>query len=228
VPKTTILAPQRGRDRTPGHFRNSAWPWPATHPGQPCPRSRRPRVTYDYWMFRGPCGTAANPELHVTLDWACDDGRGRFRYGAGSLKRPGPATASCHGRPTSPRTTRSCSSGAPAPFWRVYLREGLRRGRFRREGKPTITGSSTADGHVQHRQPDPARHGRAQLELSKPLRESHVHPSTPARSAKHTTTQLFWTFVAVCPRRARPAPSRTARGQARAFDCQTADPGLKG
>ena len=37
----------------------------------------------------------------------------------------------------------------------------------------------------------------AQLELSKPLREAMFTEHTRSRR-KHTTTQLFWTFVAVC------------------------------
>ena len=37
----------------------------------------------------------------------------------------------------------------------------------------------------------------AQLELSTPLRDAMFTEHTRSRR-KHTTTQLFWTFVAVC------------------------------
>jgi phage replication-related protein YjqB (UPF0714/DUF867 family) len=37
----------------------------------------------------------------------------------------------------------------------------------------------------------------AQLELSKPLRDAMFTEHSRSRR-KHTTTQLFWTFVAVC------------------------------
>ena len=45
---------------------------------------------------------------------------------------------------------------------------------------------------------DPPRPlGGAQLELSTPLRDAMFTESSRPRR-KHTTTQLFWTFVAVC------------------------------
>jgi len=43
----------------------------------------------------------------------------------------------------------------------------------------------------------PIGKGGAQLELSTPLRDAMFTENTRPRR-KHTTTQLFWTFVAVC------------------------------
>jgi Poly-gamma-glutamate hydrolase len=62
----------------------------------------------------------------------------------------------------------------------------------------------------------------AQLELSKPLRDAMFTEHTRSQR-KHTTTQLFWTFVAVC----RDALDRVQAEQLVArpgLQCRTADP----
>ena len=62
----------------------------------------------------------------------------------------------------------------------------------------------------------------AQLELSKPLRDAMFTEHTRS-GRKHTTTQLFWTFVAVC----RDALDRLQAEQIVArpeLQCRTADP----
>jgi phage replication-related protein YjqB (UPF0714/DUF867 family) len=62
----------------------------------------------------------------------------------------------------------------------------------------------------------------AQLELSTPLRDAMFAEHSRSRR-KHTTTQLFWTFVAVC----RDALDRLQAEQVVArpgLQCRTADP----
>ena len=118
------------------------------------------------------------------------------------------------GRPACPLTTRSCSSGAATPPCGVTCWKGCAR--------PISTRGTPAHGELNGNAPcnivnrtlgaQQTLGMGAQLELSTPLREAmFTEHNRPRR--KHTTTQLFWTFVAVCATRSTGSkPSRSMPG----------------
>ena len=202
VPKTTILAPHGGGIK-PGTselclavagYRKSSLP-------QVPPSG----VTYDYWMFEG-VRELGNAALHVPLD------RLRRRRGRLAVRRarstPLPCTASGRGAARlSPKTSRSCSSGAAMPPLRGV--PAGRAGAMPTSTPGTRAGNGELDGNANHatsstapcaRSWSPAPRcspGARSWSSARPLREAmFTEHSRPRR--KHTTTQLFWTFVAVC------------------------------
>jgi phage replication-related protein YjqB (UPF0714/DUF867 family) len=158
------------------------------HPAN-LPQTPPAGVTYDYWMFEG-VREGDNRELHVTST-GCDD-EVAVSLCAGSLN-----ALALHGFSDDDQVVLvggATPDSTPNPL-RESLLDGLR------------------DAHFAVR--DPGEHGElngndpcnivnrtmlgmgAQLELSTPLRDAmFTEHSRPRR--KHTTTQLFWTFVAVC------------------------------
>jgi phage replication-related protein YjqB (UPF0714/DUF867 family) len=186
VPRTVILAPHGG-----GIERGTSELCLAVaghHPAN-LPQVPPAGVTYDYWMFEG-VREDDNRELHVTST-GCDD-EVAVSLCAGSLN-----ALSLHGFSDDDQVVLvggATPDSTPNPL-RESLLDGLR------------------DAHFVVR--DPGEHGElngndpcnivnrtmlgmgAQLELSTPLRDAmFTEHSRPRR--KHTTTQLFWTFVAVC------------------------------
>jgi phage replication-related protein YjqB (UPF0714/DUF867 family) len=186
VPRTVILAPHGG-----GIERGTSELCLAVaghHPAN-LPQVPPAGVTYDYWMFEG-VREGDNRELHVTST-GCDD-EVAVSLCAGSLN-----ALSLHGFSDDDQVVLvggATPDSTPNPL-RESLLDGLR------------------DAHFVVR--DPGEHGElngndpcnivnrtmlgmgAQLELSTPLRDAmFTEHSRPRR--KHTTTQLFWTFVAVC------------------------------
>jgi len=186
VPKTVILAPHGG-----GIERGTSELCLAVaghHPAN-LPQVPPAGVTYDYWMFEG-VRDGDNRELHVTST-GCDD-EVAVSLCAGSLN-----ALALHGFSDDDQVV--LVGGATPDSTRNPLRESLLDG--------------LRDAHFVVR--DPGEHGElngndpcnivnrtmlgmgAQLELSTPLRDAmFTEISRPRR--KHTTTQLFWTFVAAC------------------------------
>jgi phage replication-related protein YjqB (UPF0714/DUF867 family) len=186
VPRTVILAPHGG-----GIERGTSELCLAVaghHPAN-LPQVPPAGVTYDYWMFEG-VREGDNRELHVTST-GCDD-EVAVSLCAGSLN-----ALALHGFSDDDQVV--LVGGATPDSTRNPLRESLLDG--------------LRDAHFVVR--DPGEHGElngndpcnivnrtmlgmgAQLELSTPLRDAmFTEHSRPRR--KHTTTQLFWTFVAVC------------------------------
>jgi phage replication-related protein YjqB (UPF0714/DUF867 family) len=187
-PGTTILAPHGGGIE-PGTS-ELCLAVAGYHPAN-LPQIPPAGVTYDYWMFEG-VRELGNAALHVTST-GCDDGVA-VSLCAGSLN-----ALALHGfQPRPPEMSEDDQVvlvGGRNAVLKGYLLEGLR------------------DADVDAR--DAGQHGElngdakcnivnrtllgmgAQLELSTPLRDAmFTGHSRPRR--KHTTTQLFWTFVAVC------------------------------
>jgi phage replication-related protein YjqB (UPF0714/DUF867 family) len=148
-------------------------------------------VTYDYWMFEG-LRDSGNPELHVTST-GCDDGVA-VSLCAGSLN-----ALALHGflprPPGMPADAQVVLAGGGNTTLAGYLREGLRRAGFdARDAGPDGELNGDAACNIVNRT---LLGMGAQLELSKPLRDAMFTEHTRSQR-KHTTTQLFWTFVAVC------------------------------
>jgi phage replication-related protein YjqB (UPF0714/DUF867 family) len=199
LPKTTILAPHGGgiEKGTSELCLAVAGYHPANLPQVP-PAG----VTYDYWMFEG-IREHDNDELHVTST-GCDDGVA-VSLCAGSLN-----ALSLHGfdpAPEFPPDEQVVLIGGTNRRLRKLLRDGLQDALFHAEdaaGRGEINGDDpcnivnrtlAADGPPVPG--EPLRRSGAQLELSTPLRDAMFTKNTLPRR-KHTTTQLFWTFVAVC------------------------------
>jgi phage replication-related protein YjqB (UPF0714/DUF867 family) len=208
LPKTTILAPHGG-----GIERGTSELCLAVagyHPAN-LPQVPPAGVTYDYWMFEGIRETA-NAALHVTST-GCDDGVA-VSLCAGSLN-----ALSLHGfdpAPEFPPDEQVVLVGGANPALKELLLAGLRDADVKALSADT---GGELDGD------DPCNivnrtlngKGGAQLELSTPLREAMFTENTRPRR-RHTTTQLFWTFVAVC----RDALDRLEAGQVKnppAFRC---------
>ena len=148
-------------------------------------------MTYDYWMFEG-LRDSGNPELHVTST-GCDDGVA-VSLCAGSLN-----ALALHGflprPPGMPADAQVVLAGGGNTTLQGYLREGLRRAGFdARDAGPDGELNGDAACNIVNRT---LLGMGAQLELSKPLRDAMFTEHTRSQR-KHTTTQLFWTFVAVC------------------------------
>jgi phage replication-related protein YjqB (UPF0714/DUF867 family) len=194
VPKTTILAPHGGGIE-PGTS-ELCLAVAGYHPAS-LPQVPPAGVTYDYWMFEGIRETG-NAPLHVTST-GCDDGVA-VSLCAGSLN-----ALSLHGfdpAPEFPADEQIVLVGGANPALKDLLLAGLRDAHIKGLAAGTsgeLNGSKPCN-IVNRTLPvgDPPQPlGGAQLELSTPLRDAmFTENSRPRR--KHTTTQLFWTFVGVC------------------------------
>jgi phage replication-related protein YjqB (UPF0714/DUF867 family) len=188
VPKTTILAPHGGGIE-PGTS-ELCLAVAGYHPAG-LPQTPPAGVTHDYWMFEG-VRDHGNAELHVT-SVGCDDGVA-VSLCAGSLNalalhgfRPGPPDMSqddqvvlVGGGNTTLRgylLERLCAAGFDA-------RDAGQHGELNGDAKCNIV-NRTVLGMG------------AQLELSTPLRDAMFTEHSRSQR-KHTTTQLFWAFVAAC------------------------------
>jgi phage replication-related protein YjqB (UPF0714/DUF867 family) len=193
IPKTVILAPHGGGIElgtselclaVAGH-----------HPAN-LPQVPPAGVTYDYWMFEG-VREDDNRKLHVTST-GCDD-EVAVSLCAGSLN-----ALALHGFSPKPpdfsEDEQVVLVGGATPnstrnALRKYLLEGLCDAQFDARDS---AGHGELDGNDPCNIVNRTMLGMgAQLELSTPLRDAmFTEHSRPRR--KHTTTQLFWTFVAVC------------------------------
>jgi phage replication-related protein YjqB (UPF0714/DUF867 family) len=188
VPTTTILAPHGGGIE-PGTS-ELCLAVAGYHPAN-LPRIPPAGVTYDYWMFEG-VRELRNAALHVRST-GCDDGVA-VSLCAGSLN-----ALALHGfRPQPPDFSEDDQVllvGGGNTVLRGYLLEGLRDAAFdaRDAGQ-----HGELDGDAKCNIVNRTLLGMgAQLELSTPLRDAmFTEHSRPRR--KHTTTELFWTFAAVC------------------------------
>jgi phage replication-related protein YjqB (UPF0714/DUF867 family) len=193
VPKTTILSPHGGGIE-PGTS-ELCLAVAGYHPAN-LPQSPPAGVTYDYWMFEG-VREDDNRELHVTST-GCDDDMA-VSLCAGSLN-----ALALHGfSPKPPDFSEdeqvvlvggAILDSTPNPL-RDYLLAGLCDARF---DARVPAGHGELDGNASCNIVNRTMLGMgAQLELSTPLRDAmFTEHSRPRR--KHTTTQLFWTLVAVC------------------------------
>jgi phage replication-related protein YjqB (UPF0714/DUF867 family) len=199
VPKTVIIAPHGGgiEPGTSELCLAVAGYHPATLPEVP-PAG----VTYDYWMFEG-VRASGNAPLHVPST-GCDDGMA-VSLCAGALN-----ALSLHGfEPKPPQLP---------PDEKVVLVGGTNGvlGQLLLDGfEPTVIKAQTAGGFGELNGDNPANIVNrtltgtgVQLELSEPLRDTMFGENTRPRR-KHTTTEVFWTFVAVC----RDALDRLEAGQ---------------
>ncbi|HWD43905.1 MAG TPA: poly-gamma-glutamate hydrolase family protein [Actinomycetota bacterium] len=146
-------------------------------------------VTYDYWMFEG-LRPDRNDELHVTST-GCDDEIALSLCG-GALR-----ALSLHGFKLGPGEEHEVLVGGAADeTTRLAVRDALVGAGF----KAILPGAGDGeiDGNKHCNIVNRTRLGAGiQLELSLPLRQSMFGEFTRARR-KHTTNQVFWTFVAVC------------------------------
>ena len=187
VPMTVILAPHGG-----GIERGTSELCLAVagyHPAM-LPEVPPAAVTYDYWMFEG-VRDDDNRFLHVP-SIGCDDGM------AASLCAGALNALSLHGfEPDDPADEKVVLVGGLNDDLRRLLLEGF---------KPTAikavdageTGNDELDGKDSHNIVNRTLTGTGgQLELSEPLRDTMFTDLRRSRR-KHTTTEVFWTFVAVC------------------------------
>jgi phage replication-related protein YjqB (UPF0714/DUF867 family) len=193
TPKTVVLAPHGGGIE-PGTS-ELCLAVAGYHPAN-LPQVPPAGVTYDYWMFEG-VREDDNRKLHVTST-GCDDDLA-VSLCAGSLN-----ALALHGfRPEPPDFSEddqvvlvggATTDTTPNPL-RDYLLDGLCDARFDARDS---AGHGELDGNARCNIVNRTLLGRgAQLELSTPLRDAmFTEHSRPRR--KHATTQLFWTFVAVC------------------------------
>jgi phage replication-related protein YjqB (UPF0714/DUF867 family) len=188
MPKTTILAPHGGGIE-PGTS-ELCLAVAGYHPAN-LPQIPPAGVTYDYWMLEG-VRERDNAELHVTAV-GCDDGVA-VSLCAGSLNalalhgfQPGP--------PDMSEDDQVVLVGGGNTILKDYLLEGLRRAKFDARDAD-LHGELNGDATCNIVNRTLLGMG-AQLELSTPLRDAMFAEHSRSRR-KHTTTQLFWTFVAVC------------------------------
>jgi phage replication-related protein YjqB (UPF0714/DUF867 family) len=146
-------------------------------------------VTYDYWMFEG-LRPDENEKLHVTST-GCDDEIALSLCG-GALR-----ALSLHGFKLGPEEAHDVLVGGAADeTLRLDLRDALCRAGF--QAVLPGPGDGELDGNKHCNIVNRTRLGAGfQLELSLPLRQSMFGEFTRSRR-KHTTNQVFWTFVAVC------------------------------
>ena len=194
LPRTAILAPHGGGIE-PGTS-ELCLAVAGYHPAN-LPQVPPAGVTYDYWMFEG-IREGGNAALHVTST-GCDDGVA-VSLCAGSLN-----ALSLHGfdpAPELPADAQVVLVGGGNTTLRRDLRDRLKDAGFdaRDAGSPGEVDGDDPCNIVNRTLPvgdPPAPLGGVQLELSTPLRDAmFTEHSRPRR--RHTTTQLFWTFVAVC------------------------------
>jgi phage replication-related protein YjqB (UPF0714/DUF867 family) len=148
-------------------------------------------VTYDYWMFEG-VREGGNADLHVTST-GCDDLLAVLLC-AGAL-----SALSLHGfKPENvglPAGRQVVLVGGADDLLRPLLLDAL-------DDVHLPVEDAGPHGEVNGDKPcnivnRTLRGKGAQLELSEPLRDTMFGDNTrPGR--KHTTTQVFWTFVAAC------------------------------
>jgi phage replication-related protein YjqB (UPF0714/DUF867 family) len=189
APKTTILAPHGGGIE-PGTS-ELCLAVAGYHPAG-LPQTPPAGVRHDYWMFEG-LRERDNSELHVTST-GCDDGVA-VSLCAGSLNalalhgfQPGP--------PGMSEDDQVVLVGGGNAILRGYLMEGLRNAVFdvRDAGQ-----HGELDGDARCNIVNRTLLGMgAQLELSTPLRDAMFAEHNRRSRRKHTTTLLFWIFVAVC------------------------------
>jgi phage replication-related protein YjqB (UPF0714/DUF867 family) len=193
TPKTVILAPHGGGIE-PGTS-ELCLAVAGYHPAN-LPQVPPAGVTYDYWMFEG-VREDDNRQLHVTST-GCDDDLA-VSLCTGSLN-----ALALHGFSPKPpdfsEDDQVVLVGGATPdstpnALRDFLLDGLCDAHFDAR-KPA--GHGELDGNDKCNIVNRTMLGMgAQLELSTPLRDAmFTEHSRPRR--KHTTTQLFWTFVAVC------------------------------
>jgi phage replication-related protein YjqB (UPF0714/DUF867 family) len=193
TPRTVILAPHGGGIE-PGTS-ELCLAVAGYHPAN-LPQTPPAGVTYDYWMFEG-VREDDNRRLHVTST-GCDDDMA-VSLCAGSLN-----ALALHGfSPEPPDFSEdeqvvlvggAIPDSTPNPL-RDSLLDLLCDARF--DARAPV-GHGELDGNAGCNIVNRTMLGMgAQLELSTPLRDAmFTEHSRPRR--KHTTTQLFWTFVAVC------------------------------
>ena len=148
-------------------------------------------VTYDYWMFEG-IREGGNADLHVTST-GCDD-LVAVLLCAGAL-----GALSLHGfKPENLDPPRSPNEqvvfvGGCDDLLRDLLLEALHDVNL-----PVEAAVGELDGDSVCNIVNRTLRGKgAQLELSEPLRDTMFGKNTrPGR--KHTTTEVFWRFVAAC------------------------------
>jgi phage replication-related protein YjqB (UPF0714/DUF867 family) len=185
LPRTTILAPHGGGIE-PGTS-ELCLAVAGYHPAN-LPQVPPAEVTYDYWMFEGIRGLG-NAALHVTST-GCDDGVA-VSLCAGSLN-----ALSLHGFKPEPEDARVVLVGGGNTALREFLLQGLKDADFKAIDAGT-NGELDGDDPCNIVNRTLLGGGGVQLELSTPLREAMFGENTRSRR-KHTTTQVFWTFVAVC------------------------------
>jgi phage replication-related protein YjqB (UPF0714/DUF867 family) len=186
--RTTIIAPHGGGIE-PGTS-ELCLAVAGYHPAM-LPETPPAGVTYDYWMFEG-LRADDNDELHVTST-GCDD------EVALSLCGGAVHALALHGfRPDAPDDRLVLVGGADAS-----LRRSMRTA-LQEAGEDAGFEAVDAGDGSELNGDDPCNivnrtllKGGCQLELSLPLREAMFGEFTRARR-KHTTNDLFWTFVAVC------------------------------
>ena len=198
VPKTVVIAPHGG-----GIERGTSELCLAVagyHPAM-LPELPPAGVTYDYWMFEG-VRDDDNRFLHVP-SIGCDDGMA-VSLCAGALN-----ALSLHGfEPDDPPDDQVVLVGGRNRVLRKLLVDGFEPTSVKAVDAGSI-GNDELDGNDPHNIVNRTLTGTgAQLELSEPLRNTMFGENTRPRR-KHTTTEVFWTFVAVC----RDALDRFEAGQ---------------
>ena len=148
-------------------------------------------VTYDYWMFEG-LRSAGNAQLHVTSS-GCDDGVALSLCG-GALN-----ALALHGCTTEaagqPEGTKLVLVGGRNQTLKQYLLEAFANNALEAVdalGVKALNGDDA--GNIANRT---LLGMGGQLELTAPLRLAMFEENTRPRR-KHTTTQVFWAFVAAC------------------------------
>ena len=188
VARTTIIAPHGGGIE-PGTS-ELCLAVAGYHPAA-LPQTPPAGVTYDYWMFEG-LRELGNAELHVTST-GCDDEIALSLCG-GALH-----AVALHGfRPDPGDDTDVLVGGATKGVdgsLRQSMLDALNEAGFK---AVDANGDGELDGDDPLNIVNRTLDGQgAQLELSTPLRDAMFGENTRPRR-KHTTTQVFWTFVAVC------------------------------
>jgi phage replication-related protein YjqB (UPF0714/DUF867 family) len=194
TPKTVILAPHGGGIE-PGTS-ELCLAVAGYHPAN-LPQNPPAGVTYDYWMFEG-VREDDNRLLHVTST-GCDDDMA-VSLCAGSLN-----ALALHGfSPKPPDFSEDeqvvLVGGATPDTTRNVLRDfvlaGLCDAGFDARKPGPEQGELNGDATCNIVNRTMLGLG-AQLELSTPLRDAMFTKNTRPRR-KHTTTEVFWTFVAAC------------------------------
>jgi len=199
LPKSVILAPHGGGiERGTSEFCLAVAGYHPTN----LPMIPPAAVTYDYWMFEGVRGDD-NAPLHVR-SIGCDDGVAESLC-AGALN-----AVSLHGfdpeRSHLPAGTRLVLVGGLDDVLRDLLVQSLDNVDLPVE---VAAGGGELDGDDKLNIVNRTKRGKgAQLEISEPLRDAMFTVNTRPRR-KHTTTEVFWTFVAAC----RDAIDRFEAGQ---------------
>jgi phage replication-related protein YjqB (UPF0714/DUF867 family) len=191
-PRTVILAPHGGGiERGTSELCLAVAGYHPTNLPQVPPAG----VTYDYWMFEG-IRKLGNADLHVKSTGCEDDVA--VSLCAGSLN-----ALSLHGfdpEPEFPAGEQVVLVGGGNTALKALLLAGLDDAHFT---AVDAGGHGELDGDDQCNIVNRTLLGKlpgqggAQLELSTPLRDAMFTENTRPRR-KHTTTEVFWTFVAAC------------------------------